>query len=176
MPFDLQPNLKGDLLELRPLREDDFDALFGVASDPLIWEQHPDSDRYKPEVFKKFFRDAMDSRGALVVVDRKDGRVIGSSRYFGHEETTSEVEVGWTFLARSYWGGVFNGELKSLMLEHAFQFVDHVVFIIGPNNLRSRRAIEKIGGVHIGSRVNNLGRESVVYRISAKGWRSGDAS
>src|SRR6478752_2109559 len=109
MPFELQPHLQGELLELRPLREDDFAALFAVASDPLIWEQHPNSDRYQEEVFRAFFRDAMQSGGALLALDRNDGRVIGSSRYFGYDEANSEVEIGWSFLARSHWGGVYNG-------------------------------------------------------------------
>src|SRR6476620_1300241 len=105
MPFDLQPTLKGNLLELRPLRPEDFDDLYAVASDPLIWEQHPSSDRYKEEVFREFFRGAVESGGALVAVDCASGGVIGSSRFHGYREAESEVEIGWTFLARSYWGG-----------------------------------------------------------------------
>jgi RimJ/RimL family protein N-acetyltransferase len=167
MPFDLQPILKGDLLELRPLRADDFDALFAVASDPLIWEQHPARDRYKEDVFRAFFRDALQSGGALVAIDTKDGRIIGSSRFHGYNAEKSEVEIGWTFLARSHWGGRYNGEMKRVMLQHAFQFVNSVVFLIGPNNLRSRRAVEKIGGVLVGSRPDATGRESVVYQITA---------
>src|SRR5436309_372033 len=131
-PFDLQPTLGGELVILRPLRPDDFDALFVVASDPLIWEQHPASDRYKEDVFRQFFRDALDSGGAFVVLDAKDGRVIGSTRYFGYNAQTSEIEIGWTFLARQYWGGRYNKEMKELMLRHAFRFVDNVIFLVGP--------------------------------------------
>jgi N-acetyltransferase len=172
MPFDPQPVLKGELLELRPLRAGDFAALYGVASDPLIWEQHPDSDRHKEEVFREFFRGAVESGGALVAVDLRDGRVVGSSRYHGYDEAASEVEIGWTFLARTHWGGRYNGEMKRLMLNHAFQFVDNVVFLVGPQNVRSRRAVEKIGGVLVGTRPNETGRESVVYRITASAFRS----
>ena len=170
MPFELQPHLTGELLELRPLREDDFAALFTVASDPLIWEQHPNSDRYQEEVFRAFFRDAMQSGGALLALDRQDGRVIGSSRYFGYDEAASEVEIGWSFLARSHWGGVYNGEMKRLMLAHAFRFVDSVVFLVGPSNFRSQRAVEKIGGIREGTRLNSIGRESVLFRIRAGDW------
>src|SRR5215831_5142004 len=138
MPFDLQPVLKGDLLELRPLRAEDYPALYAVASDPLVWEQHPARDRYKEDVFKELFRGALESGGALVAIDSKDGRVIGSSRFHGHDEGKSEVEIGWTFLARSHWGGVYNGEMKRLMLRHAFQFVSSVVFVVGSQNLRSQ--------------------------------------
>jgi RimJ/RimL family protein N-acetyltransferase len=172
MTFDLQPVLRGELLELRPLAEDDFDALFAVASDPLIWEQHPESNRYQEDVFRAFFRGAMTSGGAFLVTDARDGRVIGSSRYHGYDPATSEIEIGWTFLARAYWGGAFNTEMKRLMLDHAFRFVDRVVLLVGPRNLRSQRAVEKIGGVRNGTRIDAVtGRESVVFEISRGTWR-----
>jgi RimJ/RimL family protein N-acetyltransferase len=166
MQPDLQPTLDGDLLRLRPLRAEDFDDLYAVASDPLIWEQHPASDRYKADVFAAFFKEALESGGALIAIDQKDGRVIGSSRYHGYDAGASQIEIGWTFLARSRWGGTYNGEMKRLMLRHAFTFVDNVVFVIGASNVRSRRAIEKIGGVLVGTTVDTAGREGVVYRIT----------
>src|SRR5690242_18837936 len=152
MPFDLQPILTGELVELRPLCAEDYERLYAVAKDPLIWEQHPHSDRYKPEVFRMFFKEAMESGGALLAVESKSGEVIGSSRYYGYDPANGEVEIGWTFLARSHWGGRYNGEMKRLMLQHAFRFVDNVVFRIGPLNFRSQRAVEKIGAVQAGSR------------------------
>jgi RimJ/RimL family protein N-acetyltransferase len=145
--FDLQPHLTGELVELRPLRADDWDALFAIASDPLIWEQHPARERYKEEVFREFFRGALESGGAFTVMDRATGDIIGCTRYCAYVPERSEIEIGWTFLARSHWGGLFNVEMKRMMLDHAFQFVDSVVFVIGPDNNRSRKAVEKIGGV-----------------------------
>jgi len=145
MQFDLQPRLQGKLIEVRPLKPEDFDALFAAASDPLIWEQHPESDRYKKEVFKKFFQEAMESKGGLVVIERQSGRIIGSSRYCNLNPAEREVEIGFTFLERAFWGGRYNRELKSLMLEHAFRYVKRVVFVVGEKNLRSQRALEKIG-------------------------------
>ena len=167
MPFDLQPILKGELLELRPLRAEDFHDLYAVAADPLIWAQHPSKDRYKEEVFKLFFREAMESGGALIAIDSKDGRVIGSSRFHRYDKENSEIEIGWTFLARSHWGGIYNREMKQIMLRHAFRFVSSVIFLVGPQNLRSQRAVEKIGGVLVGSRTDGGGRESFVYQITA---------
>lgn len=166
MTFDLQPTLQGELLDLRPLRAEDFDSLFAVASDPLIWEQHPANDRYKPEVFRAFFDEGLASGGALIATDKKDGRVIGSSRFHGYNPEQSEVEIGWTFLARKYWGGVFNGEMKQLMISHAFKFVNRVVFLIGEENRRSQKAVEKIGAVRLGVRIDGLGRERVAFQIS----------
>jgi len=167
MSFDLQPTLQGELLALRPLRPEDFHELYAVASDPLIWEQHPANDRYQEEVFKGFFREALESGGAFVAIDSKDGRVIGSSRFHGYDQEKSEIEIGWTFLARSHWGGIYNREMKQLMLRHAFKFVNSVVFLVGPQNLRSQRALEKIGAVRAGSRLDAAGRDSFVYQITA---------
>jgi RimJ/RimL family protein N-acetyltransferase len=167
MYFDFQPTLKGELLELRPLRAEDFYDLYAAASDPLIWEQHPVRDRYKEEVFRGFFREALESGAALIAIDSKDGQVIGSSRFHGYDEETSEIEIGWTFLARSHWGSTYNREMKRLMLRHAFKFVKSVTFLIGPQNARSQRAIEKIGGVRVGSRPDGGGRESFIYQITA---------
>jgi RimJ/RimL family protein N-acetyltransferase len=166
--FELQPHLVGDLLELRPLKPADWESLFAVASDPLIWEQHPAGDRYQEEVFKEFFREALESGGAFVVLDRKTREIIGSSRYFGFDSGKSEIEIGWTFLARAFWGGKHNGELKRLMLDHAFKFVDSVVFLVGQTNVRSKKALEKIGGVMIEPRKKTIrGKtvEQVVYQI-----------
>lgn len=147
MVVDWQPVLEGDRLLLRPLRPDDWDALFAVASDPLIWDVHPQHDRWQEPVFRAFFADALEQGGAVLVIDKASGAVIGSSRWQGHDPEGSSVEIGWTFLARSHWGGSCNRELKRLMLAHALRFVERVHFRVGEGNSRSRRAMEKIGGV-----------------------------
>jgi len=146
MPFDSQPTLTGPLVGVRPLRASDEAALFAVASDPLIWAQHP-AHRHEPEVFRAFFQESLASGGALLVEEAQTRRVIGSSRFHAYDEAQSEVEIGWTFLARSHWGGLYNGELKRIMLDHAFHFVRSVVFHVSPMNIRSQRAVLKIGGV-----------------------------
>jgi N-acetyltransferase len=150
MSFDLQPDLKGELVELRPLAPEDWNDLFAVASDPLIWEQHPESDRYKEGVFKVFFREALESGGAFVVIDKKNQQIIGSTRYYGYDPEKSEIEIGWTFLTRKYWGGRYNREMKKLMLAHAFKFVENVAFFVGEKNFRSQKAMEKIGAIRSG--------------------------
>ena len=162
--MDLQPALRGELVELRPLRESDRDALQAVASDPLIWEQHPVKERAEPDGFRRFFDEALASGGALLAMDGRTGEPIGSSRFFGHDAGSREVEIGWTFLARKYWGGRYNGEMKRLMLDHAFRFVDSVVFLIAPTNFRSQRAVEKIGAVREGT-ARRGDRDNVVYRL-----------
>jgi len=150
MSFDLQPHLKGELIELRSLTHQDWDDLFAVASDSLIWEQHPESDRHKENVFKIFFREALESGGAFVVVDKKTQQIIGSTRFYGYDPEKSEIEIGWTFLARKYWGGRYNREMKRLMLTHAFKFVESVVFYVGEKNIRSQKAMEKTGAIRDG--------------------------
>ena len=175
MSFDYQPVLKGKLVELRPLRAEDYDDLYAVAADPLIWEQHPVKNRHEERAFQVFFREASASGGALIAIDANTQQVIGSSRFHGYAKEKSEVEIGWTFLARAYWGGVYNREMKHLMLRHAFRFVNNVVFLVGPQNLRSQRAMEKIGGVRVGFRPDATGRESIVYQITAASFVQGRA-
>ena len=141
MSVELQPTLTGKLVSLRPLQPADHAALYAVAADPLLWEQHPQPDRCEEAVFAEFFRGAIASGGALLVADAATGEVIGTSRFAHHDEASRSIEIGYTFLARSHWGGRYNGELKALMLAHAFAFVDRVIFVVGPRNFRSQRAL-----------------------------------
>lgn len=164
--FDAQPHLLGKLVELRPLREADFSALYAVASDPMIWEQHPEPNRYEERRFRDFFTDQLASGGSLLAIDRPAARVIGMSRFHGYDSGRSEVEIGWSFLARSHWGGVYNGELKSLMLGHAFRFVQSVVFLVHPDNIRSQRAVQKLGATKVGERTDGSGNPSLAYVIA----------
>ena len=145
--MDRQPVLEGELLLLRPLAAEDWDALFAVASDPLVWELHPAHDRWQEPVFRAYFADALAQGGALAVIDKTSGAIIGSSRMQAYDPAGGgSVEIGWTFLARSHWGGGTNREMKRLMLAHALKYVARVDFRVGETNLRSRRAMEKIGG------------------------------
>ena len=166
MSFDLQPNLKGELIELRPLTPEEWDDLFAVASDPHIWEQHPESDRCKEDVFRVFFREALESGGAFVVIDAKTQQIIGSTRFYGYDPEKSEIEIGWTFLARKYWGGRYNQEMKKLMLAHAFKFVESVIFYVGEKNIRSQKATERIGAIRSGMVKKTYGnrRTSLIVR------------
>ena len=171
MRFELQPTLTGGLIEIRPLTTTDFDELFRAASDPQIWEQHPEPTRYKKDVFQKFFQGAIDSGGGFAVVERTTGRIIGSSRYANLKN--DEVEIGWTFLERAFWGGAYNRELKHLMIEHALKFVERVVFVVGENNLRSQKALRKIGAELVGTadRPAQDGTRNLLFAVSRAGWR-----
>ena len=157
MAFDLQPHLRGELIEVRPLVPEDWEELFAAASDSLIWEQHPERDRYKEDVFRIFFKEALESGGAFVIIDQKTRQIIGSTRFYGHDPEKSEIEIGWTFLARRYWGGRYNREMKELLLDHAFKFVETVVFYVGQKNLRSQKAMEKLGATKLGTAVRRYG-------------------
>lgn len=170
MPFEYQPTLRGPLIDLRPLREADHDALFAVAADPRIWEQHPDKTRCQPDGFRRFFRGAIASGGALLASKAGTGEVIGSSRFHGYSASLNEVEIGWTFLARACWGGSYNRELKRLMVDHAFRFVSRIVFLIAPMNHRSQRAVLKLGAIRSGSRVDGSGTESYVFALTPEAW------
>lgn len=180
--MDRQPTLEGERLLLRPLRADDWDALYAVASDPLIWELHPANDRWQEATFRAYFADALDKGGAVAVIDKAIGAVIGSSRWQGYvADNGGSVEIGWTFLARSHWGGAFNREMKRLMLAHALRYVERVDFRIGENNLRSRRAMEKIGG-QLSARDGGVVQTAsgparhVIYEITRDGFAAGPLS
>jgi N-acetyltransferase len=147
MTVDMQPELTGPTLFLRPLRAADRDAVTQAASDPLIWALHPAQDRHIAEIFHAYFDKRLASSETLVIIDRTSDQIIGWSSYGAYKPEAREVEIGWTFLTRAYWGGDTNRELKILMLTHAFRSVDTVVFRIAATNLRSRAAIEKIGGM-----------------------------
>ena len=169
---DLQPLLQGPLLRLRPLHADDFDALHAAAADPLIWAQHPEPGRWQRSVFERFFASGLACGGALVAIDRASGELVGSSRYYQWDGPARVITVGYTFLVRRLWGGAANAELKRLMLDHAFRFAREVRFEVGCDNVRSRRAMEKIGAELLGERPEPLGSTAaphVLYRMRAPG-------
>ncbi len=145
--MNLQPTLTGPRFLLRPLNEKDSDALFLAASDPKIWEVHPIPDRYLPETFKTYFQGLIDSKGALAVIDNENSEIVGTSSFYEYRLEEKSVIIGYTFLTRKYWGGTFNRELKKIMMDYAFQYVDTCIFHVGENNIRSRNAMSKIGGV-----------------------------
>jgi N-acetyltransferase len=171
MKFNLQPEyLKTDLIQLFPLQEHDFEELYLVASDPLVWEQHPNKLRYQREVFQNFFEGAMQSQGAFLVRDTQTNEVVGSSRFYDYDENDNSILIGYTFIGRKFWGNGYNKALKKLMLDYAFQLVDTVYFNIGAQNFRSQKAIEKIGALKVGEQeVEYFGEDSklnYIYQIN----------
>jgi RimJ/RimL family protein N-acetyltransferase len=174
LAFELQPSIENQRIKLEPLASGDFDALYSVASDPLIWEQHPNKDRHRRDVFAVYFKGAIESGGAFRVIDNATGTLIGSSRYYDLDEVRRAVAIGYTFIARDHWGGHYNRALKTLMLEHAFRWVDRVIFHVGADNLRSRKAMEKLGGIYVGeAQMSYYGepiRPNVIYEIAAADW------
>ena len=171
MEFDLQPTyLKNDSIFLQPLNPNDFEALFKVASDPLIWEQHPNKNRYQREVFEVFFEGAILSKGAFMVYDTNTKALIGSSRFYDYNKAENCITIGYTFIAKAYWGKLCNKALKGIMLNYAFKHVNTVLFYIGSNNIRSQKAIQKIGAIKIQEQnVTYFGEEeklNFVYQIN----------
>ena len=178
--FELQPTLADPRVRVRPLHDDDFESLHAVAADPLIWEQHPNPTRWQREVFRTYFAGAMASGGALLVSDTASGALIGSSRYYDLDIPGSQVAIGYTFFARRCWGKGYNRALKALMLDHAFRFVERVVFHVGAANRRSRIAMERLGGQLIGEVQMAYHGEAmhtnVVYAIERAQWRGRQGS
>ena len=175
--FELQPTLENDLLVIQPLRSDDLEVLYHVASDPSIWEQHPNKDRYKRPVFETFFKGAMESGAAFLVLDKKTGEAIGSSRFYDLNVVDKSIAIGYTFLAKSHWGGIYNKVLKTAMLNHAFTFFDKVILHIGANNIRSQKATEKLGATKVGEiemeYYGEASRLNFIYQIDKEKWNKG---
>lgn len=175
MPFNLQPTfLQDDLIKLIPLQETDFERLFKVASNPLVWEQHPNPNRYKLEDFTNYFKGAIESKGAFLIVDASTNETVGCSRYYDYNEEDNSVLIGYTFIGKKFWGNGYNKALKKLMLDYAFQYVDKVYFHIGAFNIRSQKAIEKIGATKVDEfEVEYYGETSklnFVYQINKIQW------
>lgn len=175
--MQLQPTqLYNSLVRLQPLQPTDFERLYAVASDPLIWEQHPNPDRYKRDIFSTYFEGALASGGAFLIEDAATGAAIGSSRFYDYVPESSEVKIGYTFFARSHWGGQYNPQVKALMLNHAFQFVDTVIFHVGASNWRSRKAMERLGATNLGEEnvayFGEASRLNVVYAMYKNDWLS----
>lgn len=178
MVFELQPTLLNEFIKLTPLKEEDFNQLYTVASDPLLWEQHPNKNRYQEEVFRNFFNGALESKGALIIHDLTNGKVIGCSRYYDLDEQNSSVTIGYTFISRDCWGKNYNKALKSLMFNHAFKFVDKIILHIGATNFRSQKSIEKIGAIKTGvldvAYYGEAVKTNFVYEMTKQDWIKND--
>lgn len=174
MKFNIQPKLENEIAILSPLQEKDFEDLYAAASNPKIWEQHPNKDRWKREVFKTFFEGAITSEGAFKILDKVTGKIMGSTRYYDFNEQENSIFIGYTFYAVEYWGKGINKSVKTLMIDYIFQFVSKVNFHIGANNIRSQVAIGRIGAEKIGEQeVTYFGEASklnFVYEITKAKW------
>lgn len=178
--MDRQPILEGERLLLRPLVADDWHALFAVAADREIWAGHPSHDRWQEPVFRAFFDDALVGGGALAIVDKANGALIGSSRFGaeGDAKLPGAIEIGWSFLARAYWGKGYNAEFKRLMLAHALAHYERVEFQVGADNVISRAAMTNIGGrivPGVGATYERCGVmvDHVVFEITRDSFASG---
>ncbi len=156
MSINIQPVLENATVQLIPLGEDDFEILYAVASDPKIWEQHPNKDRWQRPVFENFFQGAVESKGAFKIVDKETGAIAGSTRFYDHDPVGKSIFIGYTFYGTKFWGTGLNPMVKRLMLDYIFQFVDKVRFHVGATNFRSQTAIQRLGA-------KKIGEETVAY-------------
>ena len=175
MNFSIQPSLENENIKMVPLQESDFERLFAVASDPQVWSMHPNKERYKQEVFQNFFTGAMESKGAFLVVDKNSDEVLGSTRFYDFSENDKCIFIGYTFYGTKSWGKKINASVKKLMLDYIFQFVDKVIFHVGKDNIRSVKAMTKLGAENLGEEeVAYFGEPSkmnVVFQIKKEDWK-----
>lgn len=176
MNFSIQSIIENNKIVLHPLQEEDFKVLYNVASDPKIWEQHPNKDRWKKEVFTSFFEGAIQSKGAFKIIDKTNNSVIGSTRFYDFNPAENSILIGYTFYATQYWGKGINHTVKIMMLDYIFQFVTTVYFHIGANNIRSQIAINRLGTTKIAEQeVAYFGEPSklnYVYSLTKVEWLS----
>jgi RimJ/RimL family protein N-acetyltransferase len=172
MDFSIQPQLENDLAKLIPLKETDFEELYKVASDPKVWEQHPNKNRYEREAFQNFFEGAMESGGGFLIWDKRTHELAGSTRFYGYEESDNSIHIGYTFYGTKFWGTGINPSVKKMMMDYIFQYVDNVLFHVGSENFRSRTAMYRLGAELIEEKdVAYYGeptRRNAVYRITKK--------
>lgn len=174
--MNIQPTLENELIILRPLITSDFELLYNVAKDPLIWEQHPSSNRYKKDVYSEYFEDSINSKGAFVIINKSNNEIIGSTRFKPVYDVSTAIEIGWSFLSRKYWGGTYNKSFKKLMIDYAFESIEDIVFYIEKPNTRSQKAVEKLGGTKIIETIYQhlmyKGENAFTYRINKNAWNS----
>lgn len=174
MNFSIQTVLENENFKLIPLQESDFERLFAVAADPKVWEQHPNKDRYKREIFENFFNGAMESKGAFLIFDKNSDQVLGSTRFYDFNEKENNILIGYTFYGTNSWGKNINPQIKKLMLDYIFQFVEEVLFHVGKDNIRSQKAVERLGAEKIGEEeIAYFGEESkinVIFKIKKSDW------
>lgn len=162
--MDLQPTLSNELVTLKPLLKEDFELLYKVASDKLLWEQHPNFDRYKKEVFEDFFQKAIESKGAFTIFDTITNEIIGSTRFYNYDEATKTIVIGYTFIDRKLWGTSYNASVKKVMIDYAFQFVEKIQFHVGETNFRSQKAVEKLGAIKSGKTADDTStKQNFIY-------------
>ena len=175
MHFSIQPILENENFKLIPLKENDFERLFEVASDPKVWEQHPNKDRYKREVFENFFKGALESKGAFLIIDKQSSEVLGSTRFYDFNEEKNSILIGYTFYGTKFWGKNINASVKKMMLDYIFQFVEKVIFHVGKDNIRSIKAMTKLGAENLGeTEVAYFGETpkiNVVFQIKKDEWQ-----
>lgn len=175
MKFSIQPKLENDSLQLLPLAESDFERLFNVASDPEVWGMHPNKERYKRDIFQNFFKGALQSKGAFLIIDKETTAVLGSTRFYDYDENDESILIGYTFYGTKFWGKNINASVKKMMLDYIFQFVEKVIFHVGKDNIRSIKAMTKLGAENLGeTEVAYFGETpkiNVVFQIKKDEWQ-----
>ena len=172
--INIQPQLENDLVILEPLNQNDFENLYSAAADPKVWEQHPNKNRYKREVFQTFFDGAIESKGAFKIICKETNQVIGSSRFYDYDENDASIIVGYTFYSTDSWGKGINPSVKKLMFDYIFQFVDKIYLHVGADNIRSQIAVQRLGCTKIQEElVAYYGEEpklNFVYEMTKENW------
>ncbi|MCC9043996.1 GNAT family N-acetyltransferase [Myroides sp. M-43] len=176
--------LQGTTIDLVPLEEHHLEELYQASGDKELWKQVL-SDCSDRDTFFTVYRMALEVRDngmqyPFVIIDKQTKKLIGSTQFFEMHEADKKLEIGWTWITCDYWGSVVNLECKLLLLTYCFEVLktNRVQLKTKDDNLRSRKAIEKIGGVFEGilrkDKIQKDGttRNAAYYSILNDEWES----
>ena len=160
--MNFKSHFEDSSISLLQIKKENFEELYLVASDPIIWEQHPENDRWKKEKFSIFYKNGLQNKfGFLLIFDKHKNKIIGSTRFYSYDKIDKAIRIGFTFISQEYWGTSINFQVKKMMLDYTFKYLDKVYFDIGINNFRSRKAVEKLGA----SLFSDNKKGNVVYTL-----------
>ncbi|AZB26148.1 N-acetyltransferase [Chryseobacterium bernardetii] len=176
--------LEGTHVELIPLEKEHFEELYAAAADKDLWTLIP-TDGSDKAIFYKNYKLALSERDngnqyPFVIRHKETQKLIGSTRFFEIYPSDKKLEIGWTWITKEFWGSVVNLECKLLLLTYCFEVLktNRVQLKTKDDNLRSRKAIEKIGGVFEGilrkDKIQNDGttRNAAYYSILDDEWNT----
>lgn len=184
MPIDFRPTLENEFVILSPLTLENYGKLLDVASQEKLVQYSP-SDIETPHALRNYVISAMEQSErknsiTFIVFDKVKQLFAGSTRYMNINWKNKVLEIGSTWIGREFQGSGLNTHMKYLMINHAFDIMEFekIEFRIDERNMRSRKAVEKLGAVLEGTLRKNIylldgfKRNTCCYGILKEEWKT----
>lgn len=171
--IDSATNLTGETVDLIPMTEGHYSELESIAKDKRIWQHYvydgSDSKRFRQIIDDASLQQENGRQFPFVIIYKPTNEIIGSTRFLDIDFKNKKLEIGSTWLHPDYWQTEVNPECKLLLLTFGFETLKalRIQLKTDENNIRSRKAIEKIGGVFEGIHRNDMLRDNNTHRNSA---------